>query len=111
MKKYLIAFTAIVLLIGFSAFAFAKRTEPKKQITYYFFQVNSGQGSDNTLDNSQVTYLGSGTSIPQGSCDGTGYNCRVGFTSEQVELVEPGLYQLKNTPQSIATVAHPRGAQ
>lgn len=111
MKKYLIAFTAIVSVVAFSAFVSAKKTGKEKQTTYYFFQVNSGQGNDNMLTNSQVSYLGSGTSIPQGSCDGTGYNCRVGFTSEQVELVEPGVYQLKTGEQTIATVAHTRNIQ
>lgn len=112
MKKYVLALMIVAIGIGFSAFTYsAKKTGAKKQTTYYFFQVNSGQGSDNTLTNSQVSYLGSGMSIPQGDCSGSGYNCRVGFTSEQVELVEPGVYQLKAGEQSIATVAHPRGIQ
>ena len=111
MKKYFLGIFAVALVIGISAFSTVKKVQPKPLTTYYWFQVNSMQGDDNTLDNSQVVFLEAGTSIPQGSCSGSGHNCRVGFTADQVQLVEGSVYEIKNAPQAITIVGQTRSTQ
>ena len=111
MKKYSLGIIAVALVIGISAFSTLKKVQPKPLTTYYWFQVNSMQGDDNSLDNSQVVYLEAGTTISQGPCAGSGHNCRVGFTSDQVQVVEGSVYELKNTPQTISTVGQTRSTQ
>src|SRR5688572_16610551 len=100
MKKYLVGIIAIVLATSFSAFTTIKAKPEKTFTDYYWFNVNSGEGNDASLTNTQVSYVGFGSSTPQGSCSGAAtYNCKVGFNASQVELVEGDVYRLKTGEQ------------
>ena len=109
MKKYLIGMIAIVLAIWFSAFTTIKAKPVKTLTDYYWFNVTTGNGNDNTLNSSQTSYISYGSSVPVGTCSGSPtYNCKVGFSSDQVEEILPGIYRLKTGEQTIVIVGHKR---
>jgi len=111
MKKYLVGIIAIVMATSFSAFTTIKAKPEKLPTDYYWFDVNSGQGNDPDLTNSQVSYISFGSSTPQGTCSGAAtYNCKVGFNASQVELVEGSIYRLKTGEQTIANPLHKRSS-
>ena len=114
MKKYLLGIFAVALAIGFSAFT--KKNEPKKNFTnYYWFKVATGQESDNTLTNSQVTdYLGFGATAPNAGCPNDGAkNCVVGFNSDEVMEIDEvnHIYELESGAQAVQFVAHTRSTE
>lgn len=111
MKKYLLGIFAVVLAIGFSAFT--PKKESKKNFTdYYWFKVASGQGSDATLNNSQLTdYLGFGSPAPAAGCENDGSkNCVVGFNADQVVEIDEinHIYELTSGDKPYQSVGHTR---
>mgnify|MGYP007006693945 FL=1 len=111
MKKYLLGIFAVQFAIAFSAFT-EKKDSTKNLTDYYWFKVATGQGSDNTLNNTQVTdYLGMGSSAPVADClDNGSKNCVVGFSSDQVEEIDPinHIYELESGDQTVQSVGHTR---
>lgn len=112
MKKYFIGMIAITLAIGLSAFTTIESKPAKLMTDYYWFNVTTGNGSDNSLTSSQTTYISYGSSVPVGTCSGSQiYNCKVGFNADQVEEILPGTFRLKSGEQNIVITGHKRGAQ
>ena len=114
MKKYVFGFFVIMMAISLSAFTIINGGN-KNFTDYYWFKVAAGQGSDNTLNNSQVTdYLGLGSTAPTGGCaDNGSKNCVVGFSAGQVVEIDQmnHIYELNSGDQTVQLVGHTRSTE
>lgn len=81
MKKYLLAFAAIMLGIVLNSFDSKQADTSKYPTPLYWFQVDSGLGDESELADADVSYLNSfSENPPSGDCTGDPiYNCVVGF--------------------------------
>lgn len=111
MKKYLMGIVAIVFAIGISAFTRPEaKASPEPGLTsYYWFRVATGDGDLTLLANSNVSaYMGFSATPPTSGCNGSGFNCIVGFNADDVDIPNE---QLKSGTHAIDNPGTPRSTE
>lgn len=85
MKRKILGLAAIAIAISASAFTSPKTKVSKGQVSYKWFEISGQIGLTSAVPQANATYLGEGTTAPEGDCpSGTTYQCVSGFNANQV---------------------------
>lgn len=96
MKRKILGLAAIAIAITASAFTVPSTKAPKGLVSYKWFEISGQIGLTSAVPQANATYLGEGTTAPDGDCpSGTTYQCVSGFNASQVN----GSNQLINNSQ------------